>query len=155
MYTYAISLILIFIFSLILLSIKVELVNLKNWLISGVGIDITKNLLFVSDASGSVYKASLSHKFSPIPILTPSLITYSPLDLSVDWLNAHLYILGEVKHNNDHSKWEGSNFVHWQLVRCDFDGRAQTIAFAGFHSKPVHIEVNPYNGCVIKHIFHK
>lgn len=73
-------------------------------------------------------------------ILTPDSIAYTPLDLSVDWLNSHLYILGQVKRANP------NQVVRWQVMRCDFEGKGQTVAFAGFHSKPVHIEVDPYNG---------
>lgn len=110
----------------------------------GIGIDVDRDLLFISDSNNSIYKTSLSKGGPPLTtILTSSKITFKPLDLSVDWLNEHLYILGEVKRDE---LGEGSDVTRWQIVRCDFDGNYQTIAFGGLQFKPIHIEVDPYNG---------
>ncbi|XP_077293792.1 receptor protein-tyrosine kinase sevenless [Arctopsyche grandis] len=112
--------------------------------ILGIGIDVDRDLLFISDSNNSIYKTSLSKGGPPLTtILTSSKITFKPLDLSVDWLNEHLYILGEVKRDE---LGEGSDVTRWQIVRCDFDGNYQTIAFGGLQFKPIHIEVDPYNG---------
>lgn len=96
-----------------------------------------KNLLFVSDTTGHVTVASLAALEEPKHILTPDDTSFRPLDLSVDWLNQHLYILGEVMHE------EGPM---WQVSRCGLDGRGLTVAVAGITVRPLHVEVDPFNG---------
>jgi len=91
----------------------------------------------VSDSAGYVSRSSLNHYEAPSTILTPSHANFLPLDLSVDWLNDQLYILGQVTH---------STGPRWQVARCALDGRGLTIAVAGILTKPYHIEVDPYNG---------
>lgn len=98
-----------------------------------------KHLLFVSDTSGSVNSISLlkhTNTTMNTMILSPSTINFLPLELSVDWLNDQLYILGEVKHKQ----------TVWQITRCSLDGRRLQVAIAGLRHKPHHIEVDPYNG---------
>lgn len=63
---------------------------------------------------------------------------FEPLDLSIDWLNDQLYILGEVSHS--------SKSKVYQITRCNLDGTGMTVAVAGLLTKPHHIEVDPYNG---------
>ncbi|XP_021913370.1 proto-oncogene tyrosine-protein kinase ROS isoform X3 [Zootermopsis nevadensis] len=106
-------------------------------IIKGVAIHVSHRLLFVSDSAGYVASSSLMRYEAPSTILTPSHANFLPLDLSVDWLNDQLYILGEVTH---------STGPMWQVARCGLDGRGLTIAVAGILTKPYHIEVDPYNG---------
>ncbi|XP_046688875.1 proto-oncogene tyrosine-protein kinase ROS-like [Homalodisca vitripennis] len=75
-------------------------------------------LLFVSDSSRMVWENNIT-----------------PHDLSVDWLNDQLYVLGLA---------DGSAL--WQVIRCGLDGSGITVAVAGFVTKPHHMEVDPYNG---------
>ena len=71
-----------------------------------------------------------------VAILSPHQISFQPLDLSVDWLNGHLYILGETVYERR----------TWSVRRCTLDGKDLTVAVAGLPNKPHHIEVDPYNG---------
>uniref|UniRef100_A0A1B0CKJ2 Fibronectin type-III domain-containing protein n=1 Tax=Lutzomyia longipalpis TaxID=7200 RepID=A0A1B0CKJ2_LUTLO len=96
-------------------------------------------LLFVSEESGFVYKAPLEVVGHKTTVLSPhSGLNFLPQLLSIDWLNNHLYILGEVRHPHAHRMW--------QISRCDLDGKGLTVATAGLVSKPNHIEVDPFNG---------
>jgi proto-oncogene tyrosine-protein kinase ROS len=109
----------------------------NNTCIIGVAIHVSHRLLFVSDSAGYIACSSLIRYEAPSTILTPSHANFLPLDLSVDWLNDQLYILGQVTH---------STGPMWQVARCGLDGRGLTIAVAGILTKPYHIEVDPYNG---------
>lgn len=60
-------------------------------------------------------------------------INFRPLDLSMDWLNNQLYVLGEKQYL-------------WQIERCELDGTRLQVAIAGLRDKPQQIEVDPYNG---------
>ncbi|XP_046600630.1 proto-oncogene tyrosine-protein kinase ROS isoform X2 [Neodiprion lecontei] len=104
--------------------------------ICGVAIHVASGQVFVSDSGGYVYRTSVDEKTDPIVVLSPDQVNFKPLSLSVDWLNLHLYVLGEVKHAT----------TVWQIARCNLDGRGLTVAVAAFLSKPSHIEVDPYNG---------
>ncbi|XP_076667958.1 receptor protein-tyrosine kinase sevenless isoform X2 [Andrena cerasifolii] len=104
--------------------------------IRGVAIHVASAQLFVSDSLGYVYRTSIVKRTTPTVLLSPSQANFKPLSLSVDWLNLHLYILGEVKHAT----------TVWQIARCNLDGRGLTVAVAGFLTRPTHIEVDPYNG---------
>ncbi|XP_061926816.1 proto-oncogene tyrosine-protein kinase ROS isoform X9 [Apis cerana] len=104
--------------------------------IRGVAIHVASAQLFISDSLGYVYRTSIAKRTIPTVILSPSQVNFKPLSLSVDWLNLHLYILGEVKHAT----------TVWQIARCNLDGRGLTVAVAGFLTRPTHIEVDPYNG---------
>ncbi|XP_032680151.1 proto-oncogene tyrosine-protein kinase ROS isoform X3 [Odontomachus brunneus] len=108
----------------------------NNTEIRGVAIHVASSQLFVSTSAGYVYRTSITEKSKPEIILSPDQVNFEPLSLSVDWLNRHLYVLGEVKHTK----------TIWQIARCNLDGRGLTVAVAGFLNKPSHIEVDPYNG---------
>lgn len=96
-------------------------------------------------SNGLVYRSSLSKKSPSEPILKN--ISYKPQDLSVDWLNRHLYVLGEVYYTKESSSWSNmSLFSNWEIIRCDFDGKNQIVALSGFNSRPIHFEVDAYNG---------
>lgn len=107
-----------------------------NALIRGVAIRVASSQLFVSTSAGYVYRTPISESFKPEVILSPDQVNFQPLSLTVDWLNNHLYVLGEVKHTK----------TVWQIARCNLDGRGLTVAVAGFLNQPTHIEVDPYNG---------
>lgn len=107
-----------------------------NTLIRGVAIHVASAQLFVSTSAGYVYRTSIIVPTEPEIILSPGRVNFKPLSLSVDWLNLHLYVLGEVKHAT----------TVWQIARCNLDGRGLTVAMAGFLTRPSHIEVDPYNG---------
>lgn len=70
-----------------------------------------------------------------------------PLDLSVDWLNRHLYVLGESLYTKEESS-NVSSLTTWEIIRCDFDGNNPVVALTGFNSRPIHFEVDAYNGSV-------
>ncbi|XP_058444154.1 protein sevenless isoform X2 [Malaya genurostris] len=109
-----------------------------NHRIRGTAIHIRKSLIFVSDEAGFVYKAPLRSgaEKGRIAILTPEAgHNFRPTLLSVDWLNDHLYILGQAKTTG-----------LWQISRCDFSGDRMTVAIAGLQRQPEHFEVDPFNG---------
>lgn len=112
----------------------------------GVGLDISSDSLFISVSNGYVYRSALSKKSTSEPILTPE-NRYKPLDLSVDWLNHHLYVLGEVYYTREAANWSNMTlYPNWEIIRCDFDGKNQIVALSGFNSRPIHFEVDAYNG---------
>lgn len=112
--------------------------------IVGVGLDVSSDSLFVSVSNGFVYRSSLSQKSDYEAILTPDNISWKPLDLSVDWLNRHLYVLGEVHYTAE--SLSPVDLSKWEIIRCDFDGKNQIIAYSGFNARPIHFEVDAYNG---------
>lgn len=85
-----------------------------------------------------------------------------PLALSVDWLNNKLYILFEsVSLVSYFTEWFlpliqqqyeivdtffQQNQKGWQISRCDFSGRQLQVVYSGLQSKPVHFQVDPFNG---------
>lgn len=113
-----------------------SIVYKTNSVIRGVAIHVASAQLFVSTSTGHVYRTSIVERSKPEAILSPGQMNFEPLSLSVDWLNLHLYVLGEVKHATS----------KWQIARCNLDGRGLTVAMAGILSRPSHIEVDPYNG---------
>ncbi|XP_072751260.1 proto-oncogene tyrosine-protein kinase ROS isoform X2 [Anoplolepis gracilipes] len=106
--------------------------------IRGVAIHVASAQLFVSTSMGYVYRTSIIERSEAEAILSPDRVNFKPLSLSVDWLNLHLYVLGEVKHAT----------TVWQIARCNLDGKGLTVAIAGFLTRPLHIEVDPYNGYI-------
>ncbi|KAK0161869.1 hypothetical protein PV327_008274 [Microctonus hyperodae] len=113
-----------------------SLLNKTTSRIRGVAIHVVSAQLFVSNSMGYVYRTSILEKSEPIVVLRPDQANFKPLSLSVDWLNSHLYILGEVNHAT----------TVWQIARCNLEGKGLTVAMAGFMTRPSHIEVDPYNG---------
>ncbi|CAH2047113.1 unnamed protein product, partial [Iphiclides podalirius] len=129
-----------------ILSDPIELYSTEQ-IITGVGLDMSSDSLFVSVSSGYVYRSSLSKKSIPQAILSPEHTLYKPLDLSVDWLNRHLYVLGEVFYDRAQSSRSNTSlYSNWEIIRCDFDGKNQIVALSGFNSRPIHFEVDAYNG---------
>ncbi|XP_050308693.1 proto-oncogene tyrosine-protein kinase ROS isoform X2 [Anthonomus grandis grandis] len=107
--------------------------------IEGVGIHISKQLLFVSDANGSVWRIPIEQETkNKTRILAPEHLDFYPLDISVDWLNDQLYILGEVKPRIYPGKY--------LIKKCNLDGSGLTVAIAGLIKKPTAVEIDPCNG---------
>ncbi|XP_032516846.2 proto-oncogene tyrosine-protein kinase ROS isoform X1 [Danaus plexippus] len=129
-----------------MLSDPIELYSTEHK-IKGVGLDLSSDSLFVSVSNGFVYRSSLLRKSHSEAILRSENILDKPLDLSVDWLNKHLYVLAEVNYNKEASNWSNASlYASWKILRCDFDGRNQLVALSGFNSRPIHFEVDSYNG---------
>lgn len=107
--------------------------------LAGIAIHINQRLLFVSESNGNIYRMPLEKQYynKPTLILTSSQLNCMPLEMSMDWLNEQLYILCEVQ---THQR------SVWQIIRCNLDGLSRTVAIAGLQFKPLHIEVDPYNG---------
>lgn len=110
-----------------------------------------RRLLFVSDTSGAVWRTSLDAVLEgegasseqaaggeaapeAVAILTRQQSRLQPQGLSVDWLNDLVYVVGEVAAGT------------WQVARASLDGRGLTVAVAGLPSRPLHVQVDPYNG---------
>lgn len=109
--------------------------------ISGIALDVQKKLMFVAEDDGCIYQSSLDLTNTTEKkevICQKNDLNFKPLLLSVDWLNDHLYIMGELSSNMHHSSWK--------IERCDFDGKRRVLAVGGLNGKPSHIEVDPYNG---------
>lgn len=109
--------------------------------ISGIALEVRKKLVFVAEDDGCIYQSSLDLSAKPEKkevICQKSGLNFKPLLLSVDWLNDHLYIMGEMVTNTHHESWA--------IWRCDFDGKKLIITVGGINGRPLHIEVDPYNG---------
>lgn len=118
----------------------VTLYKTQNNTIKGIAVHIARKLLFVSDSTESIYRMplkTLTETQDTVTILTSAQTGCVPLDLSVDWLNDQLYILCEVRSQQQKV---------WQIIRSEMDGKGLTVAIAGLRTKPHHIEVDPYNG---------
>lgn len=104
--------------------------------------EIEHQLLFVAEENGCIYQSSLNlaklDKNMKEVICQKSGLNFKPSLLSVDWLNKHLYILGEIISNSDQ--------LSWSILRCDYEGKNLIVAYGGLNEKPLHIEVDPYNG---------
>jgi proto-oncogene tyrosine-protein kinase ROS len=101
---------------------------------------VRKQLMFVAEENGCIYQGSLdlTKKNEKKEIICQkSGLNFKPSLLSVDWLNHHLYIMGEMVSNSVKS---------WLISRCDYDGKKLAVAVSGLNDKPNHIEVDPYNG---------
>ncbi|XP_029733314.1 proto-oncogene tyrosine-protein kinase ROS isoform X3 [Aedes albopictus] len=109
----------------------------KVHVIRGTAIHIRRNLIFISDDAGYIYKTPLkAAERNRTAIFNPDAgHNFRPTLLSIDWLNDHLYILGYVKATD-----------MWQISRCDLNGDRMTVAYAGLQSEPAHFEVDPFNG---------
>lgn len=106
--------------------------------ISGIALDVRKKLIFIAEDDGCIYQSSLDLREKSEKkevICQKSGLNFKPLLLSVDWINNHLYIMGESTHHES-----------WTISRCTFDGKKLIVAVGGLNGKPSHIEVDPYNG---------
>lgn len=106
--------------------------------ISGIALDVRKKLIFVAEDDGCIYQSSLDLTDKPEKkevICQKNGLNFKPLLLSVDWINDHLYIMGENAHHESYT-----------ISRCDFDGKKLIVAVGGLNGRPSHIEVDPYNG---------
>lgn len=108
--------------------------------LTGIALHQPKQFLFVADKDGFVRRGSLQvphqHVNDTAVIIDPQMgVNFLPLLLSIDWLNDHLYILGEV-----------NSPTRWQISRCQLDGSGMTVAVAGLYQRPLYMEVDPFNG---------
>lgn len=95
----------------------------------------------MSEENGCIYQSSLNlskiNEEKKEVICQKTDLKVKPSLLSVDWLNKQLYILGEMSHQSTKS---------WSISRSDYEGKNLIVAFGGITEKPVHVEVDPYNG---------
>ncbi|CAH1283434.1 unnamed protein product, partial [Diabrotica balteata] len=118
--------------------------------LKGIGFHYNKKLLFITDSDGYVSKIPLYQESKPnysnpykkfiyspkkIDILEPQNLDFKPLDITVDWLNDQLYILGEIKFN-----------TAYIIKRCNLDGSNLMVVYAGLSQKPSSIQIDPLNG---------
>lgn len=106
---------------------------------NGIGSDSVINEQELKEIFVHICRAPLDNvNGEKVAILQPeSNGEFIPLDLSMDWLNDHLYILVEVRQTNQ---------LWWQISRCDLNGRGLTVVYGGLRRRPTHFEVDPYNG---------
>lgn len=107
--------------------------------ISGISLDVHRKQIYVVESDGCVYRLSLDltvEQSKHQVICQKSGLNFKPLLVSVDWLNEHLYIMGEIK-----SK---THVESWCISRCSFEGKQLTLAVGGLNRKPLHMEVDPY-----------
>jgi proto-oncogene tyrosine-protein kinase ROS len=90
--------------------------------------------IFFFDDTGVVFRLPLDGSLSPTSIVDKSMLGFDPSVLSVDWLNDALYIVGE------------AGRAKWRIMKCSLDGQGLTVALAGFHTEPRHLQIDPYNG---------
>lgn len=96
--------------------------------------------MFISDETGSIFTTTLGQNGEKKVVLSSTnKLKFKPTLLSVDWLNDHLYILGETRSDN-------SSKSRWQISRCSLDGRNFVVAVDNLNHEPLHFEVDPYNG---------
>ncbi|XP_057670694.1 proto-oncogene tyrosine-protein kinase ROS isoform X2 [Diorhabda carinulata] len=119
----------------------------SNIELKGIGFHYNKKLLFVTDSDGFVSKIPLyqnspinfndpyKKNFVKIDILEPQNLDFKPLDVTVDWLNDQLYILGEIKFN-----------TAYIIKRCNLDGSGLMVVYAGLSQKPSSLQIDPLNG---------
>lgn len=108
--------------------------------ILGMAIHVSKQLIFVSDETGGITVTPLKVNGERKTIINQQAgLNFKPSLLSMDWLNDHLYILGEVKIKNNPVSL-------WQISRCSLEGKELIVAVAGLSQKPDYFEVDPYNG---------
>uniref|UniRef100_A0A182K9Q9 Tyrosine-protein kinase receptor n=1 Tax=Anopheles christyi TaxID=43041 RepID=A0A182K9Q9_9DIPT len=106
--------------------------------IRGTATHIRRGLLFVSDDAGYIYRAPSwpGAEKDRVVIFAPGAANnFRPTLLSIDWLNDHLYVLGQTRPTK-----------FWQIAYCDFTGGHLTVAIAGLQRRPDHFAVDPYNG---------
>ncbi|XP_025412408.1 proto-oncogene tyrosine-protein kinase ROS isoform X3 [Sipha flava] len=104
-----------------------------NWTIYGVSMDISKNITYISDSSGSLL--SLVNNKTYVLLTTKKEIL---MDLTIDWLNNHLYILILSTINSDTKVYS--------IKKFDLEQKKMFEVVSGFDYKPFQIEVDPCNG---------
>jgi len=104
--------------------------------LTGCAVHLRLSYIFFFDETGVVYRIPLDGSLDPMSVVDKSMLGFEPSSLSVDWLNDALYIVGEASASK------------WRIVKCSLDGQGLTVALAGFHKKPRHLQIDPYNGLV-------
>jgi hypothetical protein len=95
--------------------------------------DISKNITYISDSSGSLL--SLVNNKTYVLLTTKKEIL---MDLTIDWLNNHLYILILSTINSDTKVYS--------IKKFDLEQKKMFEVVSGFDYKPFQIEVDPCNG---------
>lgn len=95
--------------------------------------DILKNITYISDSSGSLL--SLVNNRTYVLLTTEKEIL---MDITIDWLNNHLYILIASMTN--------SNAKVYSIKKFDLEQKKIIDVVSGFDYKPFQIEVDPCNG---------
>ncbi|XP_064613642.1 proto-oncogene tyrosine-protein kinase ROS-like [Liolophura sinensis] len=95
-------------------------------MLTGIGVHVEKELLFVSDSVGKVMRISLGDKRLRIAVY-PMLI--QPESLTVDWLNDDIYVVSQNK-----------------IYRCAVEKTDCQVALDGLDMTPTDIKVDPING---------
>lgn len=109
-------------------------------IVLGMAVHIPLGFIYISDTSGSIFQLAPSkHRFRTL--LTESHIHGYPLSLSIDWLYGHLYYIVHLKSPMDQM---------WQIWRCDLNGKNPVLIHRELQYEPRHLQVDPYNGCVMK-----
>lgn len=98
----------------------------------GVSINIRTNILYILDSSGSVL--SMSNNKISILLTTKKEIL---MDITIDWLNNHLYILMSSTNKNT---------IVYSIKQFDYEQQKIEEIFCEFDSEPLQIEVDPLNG---------
>ena len=118
--------------------------------VAGLAVHYRQSTLFVADDQGNITELSIStlpahiqHQWK-----IPDSINWQIKDLSVDWLYNRLYMILE---NNGTKR---SDHTKWQIARCGFDGRQHSVVITEMNHKPLHIEVDPFNGFLVWTIQH-
>jgi proto-oncogene tyrosine-protein kinase ROS len=110
--------------------------------ITAIALHVRRQLIFVAEDNGCIYQASLDltkeKNDKKEVICQKNGLNFKPSLLSVDWLNDHLYIMGEMTSN--------SQLKSWSISRCDYEGKKLIVAVGGLNEKPAYVEVDPYNG---------
>ena len=100
--------------------------------ITAIAMHVAKNYIFMADTSGTIRRISLSGVRITKTILkgrsSQSNITQIS-QISVDWLNDHLYIVSQLK-----------------ISRCDLNGENLEHLVEGFDKSPANVQVDPING---------
>lgn len=109
-----------------------EIIEIDKKFIAGVSIDILKNITYISDSSGSLL--SLVNNETYVLLRTENDLL---MDITIDWLNNHLYILILSK---------TTNAKVYSIKKFDLEKKKMAEVVSGFDYKPLQIEVDPCNG---------
>lgn len=110
--------------------------------ISGIALDVHREYIYIAESDGCIYQISLQLNVNKSEkreiICQKNGLNFMPLLVSVDWLNEHLYILGEIISN--------TQVKTWSISRCDLNGKNLIASILTMNAKPLNIEVDPQNG---------
>lgn len=106
--------------------------------VSGLGFHVAKKLIFIVDAEGDLFELHINKdSTTKRNILKQENLDFFPLDVTVDWLNNYLYIVGEMKYQI---------IPRYIIKRCDLNCTSLTVAYADLPKKPTGMQIDPING---------